>query len=777
MPALPTTPRPLRLSRLTPPWRRGWRVAALVAALWALAGVACAQRGPDLQPPAETLPRPAAPPAASRPAAPSLPLAEVLTRRGDLTLRNNSLNAALLTISELWGVNIVSGDVPGSVNGVFKDAPLREILDSILISNGYGYRAVGESLVVSDLGKLGQVNPFFESATIAITAAQIDEVVAGAQLFSTPQGQVRAIPSASTIFVLDFPDRVRMIREFALSVDDAARRASGQAPIGQGPEQLQVAYLKTHFINAENAATMLETVLSPAGRVASMAEEDRLVVVDFAANLQMAQAVLQRIDQPRPQVAVRALIYDISLQDMEEIGLNWQSLAGGNGTASFEDGGLSVGSITSGGGALVNSVTKAPFGDTATGGSFTFFTLNNNLNLAAVASALQTATDSRLLASPNVTVVNNNIATIQAVEEVPFQQLTQTGAGGNIGTTAFREAGVTLQVTPKIALDGTIEMDVKPEFSRLTGFTPGDNQPIIDRRTAETRVRVANGQTFVIAGLRQRSDVGDFKGIPLLTDVRFFGHLFRARETDIRESELVVFLSPTIVGYEGHMSPRDRATADTIDCRLANIPQAEGCPTDCCGVGCSSCGAGACQAGDGGVPTVAEGQPAAAESILPLADAANTADPPSVASPAESRPRDQAEANAAAAGADSDGGVATQQHDGLRYPRISSRPQPRRLPPVAGRSAAGDRGVAPAAGSTLAEVAAPATGAGPGEARVAGRVLRPDYGTRFRASGGVYPGQQREATPPGAAPSAETPQAKDASTPPAKRGFWRRFFR
>ena len=76
----------------------------------------------------------------------------------------------------------------GTVNGVFKQAPLREILDAILLSNGYNYRAVGKSLVVSSIKDLGQINPFFQSATIPVHSADIDEVVEGAKLLSTPQG-------------------------------------------------------------------------------------------------------------------------------------------------------------------------------------------------------------------------------------------------------------------------------------------------------------------------------------------------------------------------------------------------------------------------------------------------------------------------------------------------------------------------------------------------------------------------------------------------------------
>jgi type II secretory pathway component GspD/PulD (secretin) len=74
--------------------------------------------------------------------------------------------------------------------------------------------------------------------------------------------------------------------------------------------------------------------------------------------------------------------------------------------------------------------------------------------------------------------------------------------------------------------------------------TPNTDQPIIDRREANTHMRVATGQTLVIGGLRQRTDNGSFMGIPHLEDHKWLGVLFRSRSTAARESELVVFLTP-----------------------------------------------------------------------------------------------------------------------------------------------------------------------------------------------------------------------------------------
>jgi hypothetical protein len=85
----------------------------------------------------------------------------------------------------------------------------------------------------------------------------------------------------------------------------------------------------------------------------------------------------------------------------------------------------------------------------------------------------------------------------------------------------------------------------------------------------------------VIGGLRQRSDIGDFRGVPYLKDIPGVGRAFRSRDTDVRESELVVFIMPEIIGVADVPSPRNQMVADTLNCRLDQIPVAEGCPPDC----------------------------------------------------------------------------------------------------------------------------------------------------------------------------------------------------
>ncbi len=507
-----------------------------------------------------------------------VPLAQALDAKGDLTLQNVTIEKALFTIGASWRVNIVVGkDVTGTVSCIYKQAPLREVLDAILLANGYNYRAVGDSLVVQKSETVGSAHSLFESAAISITHSDLTEVLEGARLLLSREGQIHALESAKSILVVDYADRVASIREFIRRMDAAASESTGGIP-AESYQRLQVSYFHTQYIPVASAREPITAVLSPAGRVATMSAENRLVVVDYASNISMVRRVLEKIDRPVPQVRITALIYDISLQDVEQLGLNWSSAAKGN---NLDENGNPQQVLA------LDTTTLIPFTSGSPGGTATLRSFTRNFDINAVALLLQNANDARLLANPNVTVMENETANMSSVQQIPFQQITQSELGGQLGTTAFKDVGITLNVTPSVAADGTVKLDVEQEFSRVAGFTENDSQPIIDTRIANTTVRVANRRTLVIGGLRQRSDTGDFNGIPFLKDVKLIGPLFRSRETTVRESELIVFLMPEIVAYDQCASHRERRAQDTVNCRLDRVPVAEGCGGPA--TGCSPC--------------------------------------------------------------------------------------------------------------------------------------------------------------------------------------------
>ena len=220
---------------------------------------------------------------------------------------------------------VVGGEVTGRVNGAFKQTPLHEVLDTVLVANGYGYRLVGRSLVIMKASELGNVNPLFESAAIPCSGTQAKDIVASAKLLASPQGRVEAVESANSLVVFDFPERVEAIRKFVGDLDECAR-AGGK---GASVAKLGSRNIKLQFLSADTASVWLAPLLSKEGKITAFKLENELLIVDEASRLDVIEQMIRQVDRPRQQVRITSLIYDVSLKDMERLGINWKSVVKG----------------------------------------------------------------------------------------------------------------------------------------------------------------------------------------------------------------------------------------------------------------------------------------------------------------------------------------------------------------------------------------------------------------------------------------------------------------
>jgi general secretion pathway protein D len=205
-------------------------------------------------------------------------------------------------------------------------------------------------------------------------------------------------------------------------------------------------------------------------------------------------------------------------------------------------------------------------------GQLKFGWLSNNIDIDAIISAQKNITDAKLLANPRILVLDNETATISIISEIPYQELTQTSGGGNIGSTDFKDVGVTLKVTPHLARGEKIRMKVEPEFSVKTGdvtFASGAlsyPQPVVDSRKASTTLLVDSGQTVVLGGLRKKDVSKSVSKIPLLGDIPIICYLFRFEGESTTNSEMVVFITPKIVN-EASMTEREKKQYEITEFR------------------------------------------------------------------------------------------------------------------------------------------------------------------------------------------------------------------
>jgi len=193
-----------------------------------------------------------------------------------------------------------------------------------------------------------------------------------------------------------------------------------------------------------------------------------------------------------------------------------------------------------------------------------FGIIGNDVNLQAVIQAEVQDRDAKILATPDIQVLDNRQATIEIVSEVPFQELTQTTQGPPVSSTEFKDIGVTLTVRPQITHDRSIILDIAPEESSISGYSES-GIPIEDSRRASTTLLVNDAATVYIGGLRNVSTSLDVSKVPVLGDIPYVGYLFRNTKTSDHRTELMVFLTVRILDEDlPGLTPDEQRTFDQM---------------------------------------------------------------------------------------------------------------------------------------------------------------------------------------------------------------------
>jgi pilus assembly protein CpaC len=177
------------------------------------------------------------------------------------------------------------------------------------------------------------------------------------------------------------------------------------------------------------------------------------------------------------------------------------------------------------------------------------FALNTKLNLGAFVKALQSESVLEILAEPNLVTSNGKEANFLVGGEFPVPVL-QGGANSGAVTIQFREFGIRLRFMPQITPHNTIKIELRQEVS-TTDFTNavqinGFTIPALSTRRAETNIELAEGQSFVVAGLVDNRESDSFAKLPVIGSIPILGQLFKSRDEKKSRTELVMLVTPEI---------------------------------------------------------------------------------------------------------------------------------------------------------------------------------------------------------------------------------------
>ncbi|MCC7125257.1 MAG: type IV pilus secretin PilQ [Acidobacteria bacterium] len=450
--------------------------------------------------PAAVAPAPVAAPEPP-PAAPAPRAAQDQSGNGDskpkftghpvsLDFQSADLRAVLRTFSEISGLNVViDPSINGTVDVSLRDVPWDQALDIILKSNKLGYFVDGTIVRIAPLAVLAE-----------------EEV-----------------------------QRRKLSDEQALA---------GELRVLTRP----LSYAK----GADLIPILTRSALSSRGEVQVDPRTNTVIIRDLPARLTAADQLLTALDLPQPQVEIEARIVQTTRDFARNIGVQWGvsgvvSPALGNTTPlAFPN----AGSISGRTGALQGmplSGEATPTGvnlgvaNATSALGLALGSINGAVNLDVALSALERSGQGRLLSTPRVSTQNNVEAEITQGVQIPIQTV-----ANNTVTVTFKDAALTLKVTPQITASNTVIMRVNlenaaPDYSRAI-----NDIPPIDTQRAVTTVLVADGETTVIGGIYLSREQSVQGRTPLLSRVPLLGWLFKRDEMSDESRELLIFITPRI---------------------------------------------------------------------------------------------------------------------------------------------------------------------------------------------------------------------------------------
>ncbi|MEI7767287.1 MAG: secretin N-terminal domain-containing protein, partial [Phycisphaerae bacterium] len=283
------------------------------------------------------------------------------------------------------------------------------------------------------------------------------------------------------------------------------------------------------------------------GQVYVVAEPDTnsLLITTSSKYQTRVKDMIAQLDRDVPQVLIKVLVAEVTHTDSSDIGIEYSILnkrPSGNGATGGSD--MAIAS------AISNAVA------TGTPGGLVASVVESNFTMALKALATNGKLD--VLSRPSILASDNQLASILVGQSVPFITSSNITSNGNVvNSVTYQDVGIILNVTPHINPDGLVIMDVAPEISQVSSQTvtiqEGVKVPVIDKRSAQSRVAIKDGQTIIIGGLMQDRVTDTVSKIPLLGDIPWLGELFKSTTKKKEKTELLIFLTPLVARQPEHL--------------------------------------------------------------------------------------------------------------------------------------------------------------------------------------------------------------------------------
>jgi general secretion pathway protein D len=285
----------------------------------------------------------------------------------------------------------------------------------------------------------------------------------------------------------------------------------------------------------------------PNVRITADVTNNAVLVYANAESQRVVEQTIRQIDRPQRQIAIEATIAEVTLNDQLNYGVQF-FLASRKGSVSNTISGVSP----SGSGldlpaTAVDAAAGALLGRVLPG--FNFLVGSEN-SPRVILDALHGVTNVKVLSNPSLVVLDNQAATLQVGDQVPFSTGTATVLTANntvVNTIDYKNTGIILRVLPRANANGNIVLDIEQEISNVAAGSAASLTPTISQRRVKSSIAVTSGQTVLLAGLISETENKMRQGIPLLDSIPGVGDAFSHQNTARSRTELILFIRPTVV--------------------------------------------------------------------------------------------------------------------------------------------------------------------------------------------------------------------------------------
>ena len=432
-----------------------------------------------------------------------------------MNIVDSEVREVLTSLASIGGVNIVADDsVNGKITVQLAGVSFQEALDIITKTKGLQYQTIGNTIIVGTKNNMsagfGQLHVFH------LKFANPDDVVNAAKLALGLGG----------------------------STESSSTENSTQTTTTSN----------TNNTNNTNSTTSNKdgtTTAEISGNLTVDKATNSLLFYGTASEAQKIRVVLDQIDIPYEQVSLEAQVMSINKTDSKNLGIEWEWSKAPQYYEEYTPEKITIDATT---GRITSiepaEITRASsFNKGTTGGIISFGRSPDGLPYefyyAAKINALINNGKANILSKPKITTINGKEATINIGGEVPIPTLT---VSDNTTTTTYeyKETGIILKYTPRVNDDGYITAKIHTEVSTPT-YDADAKAYRFNKRSADTQVRLKDGETMVIGGLIGSDESKVMSKIPFLGDLPILGRLFSNVNNSKNESEVIIFVTARIV--------------------------------------------------------------------------------------------------------------------------------------------------------------------------------------------------------------------------------------